>query len=152
MSNEIYYPETIGERIKYRRIELGYSQKYLATILGYKSKTTINKIEMGINNISGPKLVNMARALNTTLDFLTGKTDYSSNNDDESSRQDAFFFTQNKFDSNIYSVCKKVACLNPSTISFEIISMLVSPENEFTEEQLTSIRDFIRFIASKKPL
>ena len=41
----------IGKRIKARREELGMTQAELAKRLGYKSKTTIAKIESGVNDI-----------------------------------------------------------------------------------------------------
>ena len=44
----------VGKNIKKRRIALGLTQEDLAKKLGYKSKSTINKIEKGINDISQP--------------------------------------------------------------------------------------------------
>mgnify|MGYP001435298141 CR=1 FL=1 len=44
------------KRIKARREELGMSQEGLATKLGYKSRSTINKIEMGKNDITQSKI------------------------------------------------------------------------------------------------
>lgn len=146
------YEETVGQRIKRRREELGYSQEHLGNLLGYKSRSTVNKIELGVNNITGHKLANMARALNTTVDYLVGNTSYSSNTNEERMTQEAFYYTQNNIDKKKYSVCKQVACLNPKSTTYYIVSTLVNPENEFTDEQLKSIRDYIQFIASKKPL
>ena len=60
----------IGIRIKKRREELGMTQEELATILGYKSRSTINKIESGINDVSNSKIESFAKALNTTSAFL----------------------------------------------------------------------------------
>ncbi len=42
----------IGEKLKELRIERGWSQEQVATRLGYKSRSTINKIEMGKNDIT----------------------------------------------------------------------------------------------------
>lgn len=42
---------TIGQRVKIRREELGMSQEELATKVGYKSKSSINKIELGLSLI-----------------------------------------------------------------------------------------------------
>ena len=64
----------IGEQIKKRRIELGLTQKELAEKLGYKSNTTINKIELGINDISQSKVIEFAKALNTTPAYIMGWT------------------------------------------------------------------------------
>lgn len=54
------------------REQLGYSQEQLAKMLGYKSRSTINKIELGINDISQSKIKAFANALNTTPAFLLG--------------------------------------------------------------------------------
>lgn len=42
----------IGNRIKQRREYLGLSQEELARRLGYTSRSTVNKIEKGINDIT----------------------------------------------------------------------------------------------------
>ena len=41
----------IGNNIKARRTALKMTQEELAAKMGYKSKSTINKIELGINDI-----------------------------------------------------------------------------------------------------
>lgn len=63
---------TIGNRIRMLREELGYSQDQLAKMLGYKSRSTINKIELGINDITQSKISAFAEVLNTTPAFLLG--------------------------------------------------------------------------------
>lgn len=62
----------IGERIKNRREELGLTQQQLADRLGYKSKSAINKIELGVNDISQKRIVDFAKALNTSIEYLLG--------------------------------------------------------------------------------
>lgn len=62
----------IGIRIKKQREELGMTQEELAKKLGYKSKTTIGKIETGVNDITQSKVVDFAKALNTTPSYLMG--------------------------------------------------------------------------------
>lgn len=62
----------VGKNIKKRRIALGLTQEDLAKKLGYKSKSTINKIEKGINDISQSKLLEIAKALHTTPAYLMG--------------------------------------------------------------------------------
>jgi transcriptional regulator with XRE-family HTH domain len=64
--NEIY------KRIKQRREELGMSQEELASKLGYKNRSSIHKIEMGVNDIPQSKIKDFASALNTTPIFLMG--------------------------------------------------------------------------------
>ena len=60
----------IGEKIKSRRLELNMTQEELAAKMGYKSKSTINKIELGINDIPLSKVEEFAKALSTTAAYL----------------------------------------------------------------------------------
>ena len=60
------------QRIKARREELGMSQNELAKRLGYKDRSTIAKIEAGVNDITQTKIEAFAKALNTTASDLMG--------------------------------------------------------------------------------
>ena len=62
----------IGKRIRARREELGITQEELASRLGYKSKTTIAKIENGTNDIIQSKVIEFAKVLDTTPAYLMG--------------------------------------------------------------------------------
>lgn len=62
----------LGTRIKLRREELNMSQNELAIKLGYKSRSTINKIELGINDVTQHKIAAFAEALQTTPAYLMG--------------------------------------------------------------------------------
>lgn len=62
----------IGERIKLKREQSGMTQEELASKLGYKSKTTIAKIENGTNDIVQSKVRDFAKVLNTTIAYLMG--------------------------------------------------------------------------------
>lgn len=57
---------TIGDRIKQRRKELEMSQEELAHKLGYKSRSSVNKIELGGQNLTQKKIKKIADALDTT--------------------------------------------------------------------------------------
>ena len=63
---------TVGENILLMRKRLGWTQEELATKMGYKSKSTINKIELGINDIPQSKIVQFAEILGTTPAHLMG--------------------------------------------------------------------------------
>lgn len=67
--------EKIGHRIKALREELGMSQEDLARMLGYKSKSSINKIELGFQDVPRAKLPAFAKALRTTPEELSGWSD-----------------------------------------------------------------------------
>lgn len=60
------------KRIKSRREELSMSQDELARRMGYKSRSSINKIEKGENDIPQSKIKAFAEALDTTPEYLMG--------------------------------------------------------------------------------
>jgi len=62
---------TVGERIKQKRIELNMSQDELAKKVGYKSRSSIQKIECA-RRLPLPKVEKMATALDCTPSFLMG--------------------------------------------------------------------------------
>ena len=66
----------IGERIKERREFLGLSQDELAHKVGYKSRSSIQKIETGKTDVSQTKISQIANALDTTACYLMGWKDY----------------------------------------------------------------------------
>lgn len=63
---------TIGERIKRRRKELRMRQIELADYVGYRSVSTVSKVEKGIITIPINKLNKVAEALKTTTAYLMG--------------------------------------------------------------------------------
>lgn len=65
---------SIGSNIKKRRYELRMSQQELANLMGYKTRSTIAKIESGENDVTHSKLSRFAQALDTTVEALiTGR-------------------------------------------------------------------------------
>lgn len=65
----------IGDRIKKRREELDMSQEQLAKKVGYKSRSSINKIELDGRGLPQNKIVALAKALETTPAYLMGWID-----------------------------------------------------------------------------
>lgn len=63
---------TIGDRIRARREELGMSQDELGKRLGYKSRSSINKIELDQRNLTQSKIKAIADALDTTPSYIMG--------------------------------------------------------------------------------
>lgn len=62
----------IGKNIKKERERLGWTQEELARRMGYTSKTTINKVEMGINDIPQRKIMKYAEVLGVAPGVLMG--------------------------------------------------------------------------------
>lgn len=68
----------VGDNIKKRRFELNLSQQELADLMGYRSRSTIAKIESGENDINQQKLRKFAQVLDTTVDALIGSAEAAS--------------------------------------------------------------------------
>lgn len=62
---------TIGEKIKAKREELGLTQDDLAKKVGYKSRSSINKIELS-HELPLKKIAQIAKALGISPVYLMG--------------------------------------------------------------------------------
>ena len=60
------------KRIRKRREELNMTQDALAKRVGYKSRTSIHKIELGATDLPQSKIMEIANALATTPEYLMG--------------------------------------------------------------------------------
>lgn len=60
---------SIGERIKKRRTELGWTQEFICTKVGL-SKSFFSELESGKRSVSAENLLNIARTLSVSLDYL----------------------------------------------------------------------------------
>lgn len=65
----------LSSRIRQRREQLSLSQEELAARMGYRSKSSITKLEKGINDLPRAKLEELAAALDTTPAWLMGLAD-----------------------------------------------------------------------------
>lgn len=75
---------TVGERIKKARQEKGITQTELAERLGYKSRSSINKIEVEGRDIPRSMVIKFAQALGVTPSYLMGWEDENGNPNEES--------------------------------------------------------------------
>ena len=68
---------SIGDKIREQRIKLGLSQEELALKMGYNGRSTIAKIESGAVEVSHTKVVQYAKILGVSVDYLLGTGDDS---------------------------------------------------------------------------
>jgi len=78
----------ISNRIKQRREELQMSQEKLAHLLGYKSRSSINKIEKDASGLPQNKIADIAKALKTTPSYIMGWEDEQAEKTDAKSSMD----------------------------------------------------------------
>ena len=69
----------IGKYVRARRLELGLTQEELAHKMGYKTKSSINKIELGFQDIPLPKVEELAKCLDCAPGYLMGWDDNNYN-------------------------------------------------------------------------
>ena len=60
----------IGEKIKQKRIELGWSQRELAAKMEYSNHSTIGRIESGSVDIPQSKIVKFSEVLGVSIAYL----------------------------------------------------------------------------------
>lgn len=101
---------SIGQRIKSRREELGMSQEELAHRIGYKSKSSINKIELDIQQLRQSKIKQIADALETTTDYIMGWSEKK--NDEPKEKHDVTDLIKNQYGSDVYELVQLYLKLN----------------------------------------
>lgn len=101
---------SIGQRIKSRREELGMSQEELAHRIGYKSKSSINKIELDIQQLRQSKIKQIADALETTTDYIMGWSEKK--NDEPKEKYDVTDLIKNQYGSDVYELVQLYSKLN----------------------------------------
>jgi transcriptional regulator with XRE-family HTH domain len=68
--NVMEYLVDLGKRIRFLRIQKQLTQEQLAFIVGYTSRSSINKIEKGLVDIPQSKIAEFANALGVTPAYI----------------------------------------------------------------------------------
>lgn len=116
---------TIGKRVKQRRKELGMTQEELAKRVGFKSKTSINKIETGERDITQSKILAFSDALMVAPTYILGL-------EDEEERR----------------VCEMDKCCKKHLM--EKILLLDDVDRERLEERLDTMLEADKYVKKKK--
>ena len=95
---------------KKQREELGMSQEDLAHKIGYKSKSSINKIELDIQQLRQSKIKQIADALETTTDYIMGWSEKK--NDEPKEKHDVTDLIKNQYGSDVYELVQLYSKLN----------------------------------------
>lgn len=74
-------PKPIGDKIKARRLELGWSLRELSRRMGYANQSTVARIEKGEIDIPQSKVVKFAEVMGTSVAFLMDWEEVQKNND-----------------------------------------------------------------------
>ncbi len=71
----------IGNVLRARRLELNLTQEELAKKMGYRSKSTINKIELNKHDVNQKQLVKFAKVLDVSPSYFIGDMEIETNGD-----------------------------------------------------------------------
>ena len=121
---------TIGSKIRTLREEKGLSQEELAQKMGYKSKTSIHKIEQDVTDLPLSKVNEFAKILGTSPAYLMGWEEEVSNINDVKSENLEIASIMNR-DGKITDIMSEIS------------------EN-FSDEDKEKTLDFIKFLKIKK--
>lgn len=114
--------KTVGEKIKMRRKELGWTMEKLADKMGYKTASAISRIEKGTRDIPQSKVAEFASVMKTTIGYLMDWEDENSVISDLTVRM--------KSDAEFVALIQNLNALNP--------------------EQLASIKQIVEVMLMKK--
>lgn len=116
---------TIGEKIKMLREQREWSQEQLAIRMGYKSRSTINKIELNINELTQSRIFAFANIFGISPSELL---------DDEPLNMDEI---KERWDDHAEQISKEV-------------SLLDSIKDMYGEDAVTMLQAFMELNASGK--
>ena len=139
----------IGDRIKNRRLELNMTQDELAKKLGYKTRGSVTKIECGYQNLTQPKIVAMAKALDTTPAYLMGWEDNMGTTTTTTGNHN----TTNT--NNYYSDCgnspkEAIEFMDKDSALHRIMDLLLTHKKDFTKSDLGWLKQNIDYFMPEK--
>lgn len=115
----------IGERIKARRVSLGWSQRELAEKMGYKNHSVVARVEAGTVDLPQSRLDQFAKVLGLSHGYLLGLV-----NESESQKNDqlAGLVVKMRTDEDFYNTVVKLAALNEK--QYQGIQQLIAAFDE----------------------
>lgn len=137
------------ERIRMRREELNLSQDELAKKLGYKTRSSINKIEKGINDIPQSKIKAFAIALDTTPEYLMGWTDNKGISDQTLSEGDRLALKTAVGSHYSPEIASKTMEAATRVCANESLKALLTFLSKFSDNQLKEMTSYAEYIAQK---
>lgn len=122
----MYDKTAIGNRIKQSRKAMKMTQDELAERAGYSNRSSIARIETGLADIPGEKLLLLANILNTSVQYLQTGIDFQ--------------FDKSMYDESMSELKKKVEHLEgimsmlPESYQDEIIRYAEYISNTYSDE------------------
>lgn len=115
----------IGDRIKARRVSLGWSQRDLAERMGYKNHSAVARAESGAVDLPQSKVEQFAQVLGVTPGYLMGWVDLATS---EKNDQLAKLVVKLRTDNDFYNTVVALAELNEA--QYQGVKQILSAFNE----------------------
>lgn len=112
----------IGEKIKIRRLQLGWSQRELASKMGYKDNSTLVKIEQGKADVKQSRIVQFSQVLGVSIAWLMDWEEVEKKND-----QLVPLVTRLRKDDAFFNAVRMLDTLTPQ--QFEAVEKMLSAFN-----------------------
>lgn len=125
---------TIYQRIKKKRQELGLTQEELAFRSGYTSRSTINKIEAGLIDLTESKITAISKALEVNEAFLMG---WKENEDSNCLNSDFALIAQEVYQRpDLRTLFNAVSKLSPEDLRYviDLVKRLERENNSLSED------------------
>ncbi len=115
----------IGDRIKARRVALGWSQRDLAARMGYKNHSAVARAEAGTVDLSQSRVEQFAQVLEVTPGYLMG---WVSEEESQKNNELAKLLVKMRKDEDFYNTVVSLAALDEK--QYRSIAQLVTAFNE----------------------
>lgn len=102
----------IGDRIKEKRLERGWSMRDLAARMGYSNHSTLARIETGDVDVSQTRIVQFAEVLGCSIAYLMEWEEVQKNNDILSD-----IVVRLRTDDEFYEVVKQIYEIEPEKLT-----------------------------------
>lgn len=112
----------IGERIRHKRMERGWSQRDLAAKMGYSNHSTVGKIETGKVDLPQSKVVQFAEVLGVSVAYLMGWEATQKKNDTLTD-----IVVRLRTDEEFATFCEKAGQLKPEQLAsvMQVVDVLL---------------------------
>ena len=128
----------VGDNIKRLRLERGMTQEELARLAGFKSRSSINKIELGERDLNQSRLAALARALSVSPGSLL-----------DTPREVTVRADTERIVNNPYYVDPDVAALADELKSNPDMQVLLDASRNLSKEDMQAVATLIKSLSQK---
>ena len=134
---------TIGERVKFRRQQLGLTQEELAKRLGNSSRASICTVEKDREDLTTTRIAKLAKALETSPSWLMGWTDVI--------ESDCTYYEQTDKSEMSYYTNDETAQVAQAIHDDEYMRILFDAAKDSRPEDLQMAADFLKRLKKTNP-